>query len=324
MDFLNLQHVKSPRRLANFILITALFIAAGCGGEHTDFTPPSSCDEATGTCEAHVFLQVEEFEFLRRNGAYIIDTRSQDEYLQGHVPGAINGSWRKFAHPDRNGILWEEEERLQQEVQNLGIKNDDTVIVLGVGDGSGGDSSAGRFYWTLQYLGHDDIYLVDGGFQAWVDGRFSNLEAGLNEPKKSDYVIDIRPERRATLDEVIAAIEDDSLRIVDTRRVEEWMGEELRNNPLGGHIPEAVHYHWEDVFDGQGKLRPKEQIRKELEELGIVEGTLTIPYCQSGVRSGFFYAILQWLDYPEAKNYDGSWWEWSRAAEEGEVRYIAP
>lgn len=312
-------------RLTSFLLITAFLVTAfGCGGEHTDFVTPDSCDEVTGTCEAHVFLEVEEFEFLRQNGAYIIDTRSQDEYLQGHVPGAISGNWRAFTHPERNGLLWEEEEKLQQAVRDLGIKNDDTVIVLGVGDGSGGDATAGRFYWTLQYLGHEDVYLVNGGFQAWVDGRFGNLQAGLNEPTKSDYTIDIRPERRATIDEVIAAIEEDTLRLVDTRTVEEWMGEEMRNNPHAGHIPEAVHYHWENVFDENGKLRPKEDIRQELEDLGIVDGTLTIPYCQSGVRSGFFYAVLKWLDYPEAKNYDGSWWEWSRAAEDGEVDYIIP
>ena len=302
------------RLSATAAAVIALSIGTGCGEDFEEVEAPETCSQEL-TCEPHVFLQVEQFEYLRQNDAIVVlDARDEESYAGGHIPGAYHGSWRDFVNPDKNGILWEDESKLEDAVQALGIENDDTVAIYGVGDGSGGDSIAGRLYWTLQYLGHDDVYLVNGGLNTWLDARYGALETDVSTPEPTDFTIDIRDERRATVDEVEAAIDDESLRLVDTRTMEEWIGEEdaRRGNPRGGYIPEAIHYHWEDVFDEDGLLRPADEIRAELEELDIVPGTLTIPYCQSGVRSGFFYAVLQWLDYPDPKNYDGSWWEWSR------------
>ncbi len=297
---------------ATAVAAIALSFSAACGDDFEEVEAPETCTQAL-TCEAHVFLQVDQFEYLRQNEAItVLDARNEELYADGHIPGALHGNWRDFVNPDKNGILWEDEQTLEDAAQALGINNDDTIAVYGAGDGSGGDSPAGRLYWTLQYLGHDDIYLVNGGLESWLDANYGALQAGATDVEPGDFTVDIRPERRATVDEVEQAIEDETLRIVDTRRMEEWVGDNDRNNPRVGYIPEAIHYHWEDVFDENNELRPKEEIRAELEELDIEPGTLTIPYCQSGVRSGFFYAVLQWLDYPDPKNYDGSWWEWSR------------
>ncbi len=320
-------NVSTSKYLAHLSKITvaavALFFVAACGEDTTELETPATCSQELQLCEAQVFLEVNQLEFLRQNGAVVLDTRDEDVYVNGHIPGSLNASWQVFRDPELNGILWDDEAKLQQAARDLGINNDDTIIVLGQGDGSGGDARAGRLFWTLEYLGHDNVYLVNGGFDAWLEAGYDGLEAGTTDVAEGDFTIDLRPERRATRAEVEAAIEEGTIRLVDTRTIDEWIGEELRNNPEGGHIPEAIHYHWEDVME-DGKLRPREDILAEFEELGIVPGTLTIPYCQSGVRSGFFYAVLKWLDYPEPKNYDGSWWEWSRAFEDGEVAIIVP
>ena len=284
----------------------------GCGPEEAELETPLRCSHELQICETNVFVQVEEFEFLRRNGAVVLDARGEEQYFGGHVPGAYLGSWRAFVDPDRNGILWDDEELLQEAARDLGLSGDEVVVIYGPGGTR--DSAAGRLFWTLEYLGHEQVFLLDGGLEAWLEAGFGGLTAGENVPERGSFEINIRSEIRASLLEVEAAIEDETLRIVDTRTVEEWMGSEeaRRGNPEGGHIPEAVHYHWEEVIGEDGKLRPAEEIRAELEALGIVPGTLAIPYCQSGVRSGYFYAVLKWLGYPEPKNYDGSWWEWSR------------
>ncbi|MFU8804914.1 MAG: sulfurtransferase [Bradymonadaceae bacterium] len=274
---------------------------------------PEGCDAATLTCSKTVFLEVEEFEFLRLNGAHVIDVRGSDTFADGHVPGAANTHWNAFAEPDRNGILLESEAALQEVARSLGINNDSTILVYG--NGGTGDSAAGRLFWTLEYLGHDKVYLLDGGIEAWKEDAGVAVGTGAFQSiPEGDFTVNLRPELRATIEEVEDAMENGTLKLVDTRNIEEYLGEEeaLRGNPRGGYIPTAVHYHWEDVIGDNGRLRPAEDIRAELEALGIVDGTLTIPYCQSGVRSGYFYAVLKWLGYPTAKNYDGSWWEWSR------------
>ncbi|TXD36607.1 hypothetical protein FRC98_12280 [Lujinxingia vulgaris] len=288
----------------------ALTLSVGCGQEAAQFDTPEGCSEETGTCEAEVFVNAEEFEFLRRQGALVLDTRQDTTYATGHVPGAINIDWKVFAKPEFNGIIHEDPGFLQNEARKHGINDDQPVLIYGGGGSS--ESASGRVFWTLEYLGHDNVYLLDGGFDQWTGARFEAIEAGVNEAVEGDFTVELQPQRRATIEEVEAAIEDETIRLVDTRTIEEWFGENLRNNDYGGHIPEAVHYHWENVLSEDGTLRPADELRAELEALGIVDGTLAIPYCQSGVRSGFFYAVLKYLDYPEPKNYDGSWWEWSR------------
>lgn len=300
------------------LLLSFSLLTPGCGEGQKEFETPSTCTQELQVCDAQVFLTVDQFEFLRRNGAHVLDVRPYEVFTQGHIPGSYWAQWQDFADTEnRNGIIWEDEEILQNAARSFGINTDDRIIIVGAGDGSGGDARAGRLFWTLEYIGHDNVYLVDGGFEAWLNAGYDGLTAGTPSPALGNFEVNIRPERRATIEEVESAILDGSIRLVDTRTVEEWMGEESarRNNPRGGYIPDAVHYHWEDALV-DGKLRPREEIRAELEALGITPGTLTIPYCQSGVRSGYFYAILKWLDYPEPKNYDGSWWEWSRTENE--------
>jgi thiosulfate/3-mercaptopyruvate sulfurtransferase len=46
-------------------------------------------------------------------------------------------------------------------------------------------------------------------------------------------------------------------------------------------------------------------------ELGLPPGTEVVVYCHSGSRSGFAAQLLRSLGY-DARNYVGSWHEWSR------------
>jgi thiosulfate/3-mercaptopyruvate sulfurtransferase len=304
----------SGRRLSASFVLMAMALVLGFSSGCVENEPEAvRCWAQDLQCESRVFLQVSEFEYLRDNGALVLDVRGTDTFADGHVPGAVNASWRAFVDPERNGIVLDSVEELQAAARAIGIN--DTTAVLIYGDGGAGDSAAGRLYWTLEYLGHERVYLLDGGIEAWKQDARKRVATGAGQTvTPGNFTVRLRPEVRATVDEVETAIEDGSLRLVDTRTMEEWMGSEeaRRGNPRGGYIPTAIHYHWEDVFGEDGRLRPAEDIRAELEALGIVDGTLTIPYCQSGVRSGFFYAVLKWLGYPTPKNYDGSWWEWSR------------
>ncbi len=274
----------------------------------------TACGEAEDDREvtAKVFLEVDDFEYLRKQGALVLDVRGKDTFADGHVPGAINASWRDFVYPDKNGIVREEVEDLQKAARAMGINADQTVLIYG--DGGVNDSSAGRMFWTLEYLGHENVYLLNGGIESY---KRQNLytQAGTTTAKEGTFTVNLRPEIRATMAEVKEASDKGELKIIDSRTDAEWLAElekDPRGNQQGGHIPEAIHYHWEDVMAENGTLRPREELLAEFKALGITEESLTITYCQSGVRSGFLYAVLKWLDYKEAKNYDGSWWEWSQ------------
>jgi thiosulfate/3-mercaptopyruvate sulfurtransferase len=94
--------------------------------------------------------------------------------------------------------------------------------------------------------------------------------------------------------------------VIDVRRFEEYAGAfGAPCDPRQGHIPGAVHLAIDEmVFMSDGELR---------ERLGLAEGAEVVAYCHSGSRSATAVQILRGLGY-DARNYSGSWHEWSRSA----------
>jgi thiosulfate/3-mercaptopyruvate sulfurtransferase len=93
--------------------------------------------------------------------------------------------------------------------------------------------------------------------------------------------------------------------VVDVRRAEEYDGAlGAPCDPRQGHIPGAVNLAIEEmVFMSGDELRGR---------LGLADGAEVVAYCHSGSRSATAVEILRGLGY-DARNYFGSWHEWSRS-----------
>ncbi len=94
------------------------------------------------------------------------------------------------------------------------------------------------------------------------------------------------------------------LRVVDVRRPEEYDGS-LGNpcDPRQGHLPGAVNVPIEELV-----FLSDHEVKARLE---LSEGAEVVAYCHSGSRSATAVRILRSLGY-DARNYSGSWHEWSR------------
>jgi len=92
--------------------------------------------------------------------------------------------------------------------------------------------------------------------------------------------------------------------ILDVRRLEEYEGTfGSVCDPRQGHIPGAVSFPIEQML-----ISSQEEVR---EQLGLADGAEIVAYCHSGSRSATAVQILRGLGY-HARNYSGSWHEWSR------------
>lgn len=92
--------------------------------------------------------------------------------------------------------------------------------------------------------------------------------------------------------------------VLDVRRPEEYDGSGGSwCDPRQGHLPGAVNLSLEEMMLlSDGELR---------ERLGLADGAEVVAYCHSGSRSATAVQILRGLGY-DARNYHGSWHEWSR------------
>lgn len=312
-------------RLANLLALLAVGLfaigATGCGEtvEQIDDRTEQEKNAEPAPLNSKVFLSLDEAKQYRSDGALLIDTRPPEDYEAGHIPGAVHVHGGK-PFKDDYGFLWENEAKLQEIARSFGLKRDQKVVIYG----KSVDKRAGRLFWTLEYLGHGDVYLYAPGHEEIAGEIDAELETGESDPQTGDFVVAPRDSVYASPDEVeaIATGEKEGV-LIDTRRETEYTGEEVRESekrggadPRQGYIPEAVHYHWEEMFTQEGQLESKSKLTDEFNDLGILdEDVVTIAYCQTGTRSAYVYAVLRWFGHDQAKNYDGSWVEWSRDEE---------
>lgn len=285
------------------------------GAEDTVEDDGTDPEEPDPLADVRVFVTAEQLEFLRtERGAQVVDSRAARNFADGHIPGSIRLQHTAFTEPGRNGLVWEDASVLQDIARTNGLRDDVPVVVYGNwGDGA---SSTARTFWTLHYLGHEEVYLLNGALPDW-EALGVPVATDVVAPEPTTFTVRLQPELRVTLDEVIDIVtsQDPNVILVDTRTLGEWEGDDLRNNPRGGHIPTAVHLHWLDLFDGD-VLRSREENLAILASVGITASSIVVPYCQSGVRSAFLYALLLDLGFRAPRNYDGSFWEWSRTEEQ--------
>jgi thiosulfate/3-mercaptopyruvate sulfurtransferase len=238
----------------------------------------------------------------------IVDMRMSAQgspYAAGHIPGAVElaKSAIRISTPPTFVPSPPEFERL---MGRLGISNATRVIVY---DDRGGIYAA-RLWWILNYYGHTNVALLNGGWTRWTkEGRAVSTEAPAIEP--AVFKAAARPAWLATADDVVAAIGKPGVKIVDARTLREIEGQDLRGIRRGGHVPSAVPVYWEDTLDPELRtFRPAAEIEKLYRDRGILPSDRIITYCQIGMRASHDVFTARLVGYENAAVYYGSWEEW--------------
>ena len=244
----------------------------------------------------------------------IVDTRSKIKFLMGHIPGAINlSNWKEFTEKTKRvkGMLINDESFISNTFRNLGLDPEQQVIIYG--DPRDPWRTDGRFFWMFERYGFAHVSILDGGIKAWekIGGK---LETGFQKEKK---LIEIPPKKIHLNSDVIAdkylikkVLNDKNYVLIDNRTLEEYQGSTPYGSRRGGHIPNAIHIHWPDFFERDGKLKTSNELSNLLEKEGVLYGKEVVVYCTGGVRSAMAYFVFRYLGF-KVRNYDGSWWDWS-------------
>jgi thiosulfate/3-mercaptopyruvate sulfurtransferase len=147
--------------------------------------------------------------------------------------------------------------------------------------------------------------VLAGGIAAWP----GELEQGAVELQKTKAALEPRLEAVPTWEELRERLGDPELTILDVRSEDEFSGRGgYPCDPRQGHIPGARHLEVERLLAGPGRPHEPWGIR---ELAGLPEGAAIVAYCHSGSRSGLAALALRAAGY-DARNYPGSWHEWSR------------
>jgi thiosulfate/3-mercaptopyruvate sulfurtransferase len=233
---------------------------------------------------------------------------ARDEYLAGHIPGASFVNWTTDITDPHDSVPVQvaSPERFAEAMAVRGIGNDTTVIAV---DHAGGQFAT-RLWWALRYYGHDDVAVLDGGWNRWVDeGR--EVQTDEVTHARAEFTPRARPNLRVTAEQIAAMLEqaDRDAVLVDARDAGQYSGAR-RRGLRGGHIPGAINVPRELFFAPQGGFLPLEEIRRRVLAHGLNPDKRTIAYCNGGVAATVVIFNLSRLGFLNLANYDGSWNEW--------------
>ena len=239
-----------------------------------------------------------------------------DAYGRGHIPGAVAVNWNSdLQDPLRRDFI--DPEQFAKLQDSLGITPSTKVVLYG----GNNNWFAAYAYWYYKVYGHGPARLLDGGRKSWeLEGReLTTDQAGV--PSSGGYPVS-QPDFsiRAFRDQVLNDYLGQSGRsLVDVRSPEEYRGEKMAPDHLPqeaaqrpGHIPGAANIPWLKAVDANtGKFLTDEQLAELYSGQGIDAGQDVVAYCRIGERSAHTWFVLhELLDYPNVRNYDGSWTEW--------------
>lgn len=235
----------------------------------------------------------------------IVDMR-QSGYGDGHVPGAVYLSPVAIRDAKAPPTFLPTPAAFEAMMAKLGIGNATRVVVY---DERGGIYAA-RLWWILNYFGHTDVALMNGGWTKWsAEKRPAN--ADVPAPPAATFTARPHPEMVATAADVIASINKPGVSIVDARTAGEIEGRDLRGIKRGGFIESSIPVYWEDLLDPQARtFKPADEIRRIYQDRGILPSQQVIAYCQVGMRASVDLFALHLIGYTNLRNYYGAWEEW--------------
>ncbi len=239
----------------------------------------------------------------------IVDLRSQGAYAAGHIPGAVWLDGWKLDDPATGYVP--KPESFAALMGGLGIGDGTRVVAY---DDQGG-LWATRLWWALDYYGHTNTAVLNGGWKKWTkEGRRTATEVPAARqatftPKVNEAVI-------CAVDYVKANLKRPDVVIVDARSQAEYAGMDVRAK-RGGHIPGAVNIDWQRnvTADDVKTFKPAAELLKMYQAAGVTRDKKIITYCQTGVRAAHALFTLRLLGYETVRNYDGSWAEWGNSAD---------
>jgi thiosulfate/3-mercaptopyruvate sulfurtransferase len=240
-------------------------------------------------------------EHLGEPGLLLADVRGPNAHARGHLPGSIPLVLGSPAPVTDDEVLKELAAEVGLRLRRHGVTGEERLVLYDGGDCIGASSSA----QLAELAGHRAVAVMAGGLAFWQ----GELEEGVVELDKNRNELEPRLEAVPTLEELCRRLDDPQLTLLDVRREDEYRGKGgYPCDPRQGHIPGARHVEVGTLFAGPGTPLPPEQLRALV---GLPEETEIVAYCHSGSRSALATMALRSAGY-RARNYPGSWHEWSR------------
>lgn len=223
---------------------------------------------------------------------------AHERYLTGHIPGTVFLDHAVLSDASSNLMYTiPDEKTLGAAIGSLGISNDTPVVVYSTEM----LAWATRIWWVLQYAGHRNVRVLNGGLAAWE----GELETTENKHAATTFSTGLSPHMFAGKDEVLASITDGSACVANTLTPAMYRGEE--DVFYAGHITGSVNHPLFELMDGQ-YLLPDATLAEKFRQNMTSDRLIT--YCGGGIAATLNACVAKLVGMEDVAVYDGSMSEW--------------
>lgn len=230
------------------------------------------------------------------------------QYEKSHIPGAVfidmntdlsapHVAGKTSRHPLPDKATW------ITTLTRLGLSPANRVVLY---DDGGGASSA-RMWWMLRWVGHEDVAVLDGGWQAW---QAAGLPVTDVVPPAPQAVAD-QYSARASLVKLLTAEQIDGQQqlLIDARDLPRFKGEVEPIDPVAGHIPGALCSPFSANLAADGRFKSPAELREKF-AAAANSNKPVVSYCGSGITACHNILAMAVAGWPLPALYAGSWSEW--------------
>lgn len=236
------------------------------------------------------------------------EAKGRDDYEREHIPEAVHADLlRDLADQSKpTAAMALPSEQFAEKIGKLGVSNNSHVVVYD----QGVMMWATRLWWNLRLEGHDNISVLDGGLRAWKDAGYE-VASGSESNKAATFTAHRRPELYADKERVKAAVDDDSVVLINALDEDAFSGARV-DYGRAGHIPSSVNVPFQNAIKEGGRLVDVDQVRGSYEEIAALDDSKQpVTYCGGGIAATFDAFQLARLGRDDVAVYDGSMTEWA-------------
>ncbi|MEZ8057621.1 sulfurtransferase [Vibrio splendidus] len=236
---------------------------------------------------------------------------SESEKVKGQmIPGAIRFDYDKDFCNKHTLLphMFPTEKHFNTRAQEIGINQDSTIVVYD----NAGTFASPRAWWMFMAMGHNNVYILDGGLPAWIEAGYSTETDYRTEVKTGNFEGHIQDNYFVSAQQIESYSTDKSANIVDARSQARFDSEvpEPREGLRSGHIPNSVCLPFAQVLN-DGKLRTQQELIEIFSTIEIAPSQPMFFSCGSGVTACIILLAAKLAGYTgEMGVYDGSWTEW--------------
>jgi len=261
--------------------------------------------------ELHLLLQQQDSNLILLDCRFDLTKPhiGKEQYLAGHIPGAYYVDLEKDLsgpknpqfgrHPLPTPVVWAKTR------SSLGISSNSQIVIYDHLE----NTYSARMWWMLTATGHNNVQILDGGFQNWTSNDYV---VQIDEVKPFPLKVDARVidyKNLIVMNDVQDNLSKPVFHVIDARAAERFRGEVEPLDPVAGHIPGAMNRLYKMNLNPDSLFKSPEELRKEWTGFNLAP-ELIVHQCGSGITACHNLFAMELAGLKGSKLYAGSWSEW--------------